>query len=147
MKHSALHARIIAVVIATVILTALLTTRFFGMVSSSTFSRIKEEELRPRADAMARLVAKYGSRLDGELLRSMIDIEREDESLIGVYGMIMDAKGNVLVKSDVLADELLSSFGSIKAIKNATYDELLEVDGMNSKAAESVLEYFAKSEK
>ena len=58
MKHSALHVRIIAVVIATVILTALLTTLFFGMVSSSTFSRIKEEELRPRASAVATLVAK-----------------------------------------------------------------------------------------
>ncbi|MBR3199711.1 MAG: excinuclease ABC subunit UvrC [Mogibacterium sp.] len=39
--------------------------------------------------------------------------------------------------------ELLNKFGSIKAIKNATYEELLEVDGMNSKAAESILEYFA----
>jgi excinuclease ABC subunit C len=39
--------------------------------------------------------------------------------------------------------ELLRKFGSIKAIKNATYDELMEVDGMTSKAAESVLEFFA----
>lgn len=39
--------------------------------------------------------------------------------------------------------ELLNRFGSIKAIKNATYEELLEVDGMNSKAAESILEFFA----
>jgi len=39
--------------------------------------------------------------------------------------------------------ELLNKFGSIKAIKNATYEELMEVDGMNSKAAESILEYFA----
>ena len=38
---------------------------------------------------------------------------------------------------------LLSRFGSIKAIKNATYDELMEVDGMTSKAAESVMEFFA----
>ena len=39
--------------------------------------------------------------------------------------------------------ELLNKFGSIKAIKNATYGELMEVDGMNSKAAESILEFFA----
>ncbi len=39
--------------------------------------------------------------------------------------------------------ELLSRFGSIKAIKNATYEELMEVNGMNSKAAESILEFFA----
>ena len=39
--------------------------------------------------------------------------------------------------------ELLDHFGSIKAIKNATYEELMKTEGMNSKAAESVLEYFA----
>ena len=42
--------------------------------------------------------------------------------------------------------ELLNKFGSIKAIKNATYEELLEVDGMNSKAAESILEFFANGQ-
>lgn len=42
--------------------------------------------------------------------------------------------------------ELLNKFGSIKAIKNATYEELLEVDGMNSKAAESIMEFFAESD-
>ena len=39
--------------------------------------------------------------------------------------------------------QLLDHFGSVKAIKNATYEELMETEGMNSKAAESVLEYFA----
>ena len=39
---------------------------------------------------------------------------------------------------------LLSKFGSIKAIKEASYDELMEVEGMNAAAAESILEYFAE---
>ena len=43
--------------------------------------------------------------------------------------------------------ELLNRFGSIKAIRNATYEELMEVDGMNSKAAESILEFFADTGK
>lgn len=43
--------------------------------------------------------------------------------------------------------ELLNRFGSIKAIRNATYEELMEVDGMNSKAAESIIEFFADPEK
>lgn len=42
--------------------------------------------------------------------------------------------------------ELLSRFGSIQAIKNATYEELAETEGMNAKAAESVLEFFAKAD-
>jgi len=40
---------------------------------------------------------------------------------------------------------LLQKFGSIQGIKNASYEELMETEGMNSKAAESVLEFFAKS--
>ena len=40
--------------------------------------------------------------------------------------------------------ELLSHFGSIKAIKEASYEELMEVNGMNASVAESVLEYFAE---
>ena len=39
---------------------------------------------------------------------------------------------------------LLSRFGSIKAIKEASYEELMETDGMNAVAAESILEYFAE---
>ena len=42
--------------------------------------------------------------------------------------------------------ELLAKFGSIKAIKNASYEELMEVDGMTSRAAESVLEFFSESD-
>jgi len=38
---------------------------------------------------------------------------------------------------------LLAKFGSVSAIKKATYEELLDTDGMNGKAAESVIEYFA----
>jgi excinuclease ABC subunit C len=40
--------------------------------------------------------------------------------------------------------ELLSKFGSIKAIKEASYDELMQTEGMNAAAAESILEYFAE---
>ena len=36
---------------------------------------------------------------------------------------------------------LLEHFGSIKEIKKATYEDILSVDGMTSKAAESVIDY------
>ena len=49
--------------------------------------------------------------------------------------------------SDIRRKALLKHFGSIKAIRNATYEELMEVDGMNGKAAESIIEFFADSEK
>lgn len=38
---------------------------------------------------------------------------------------------------------LLAKFGGIDAIRKASYEELMAVDGINSKAAESILEFFA----
>ncbi|PID82433.1 MAG: excinuclease ABC subunit C [Clostridiales bacterium] len=40
--------------------------------------------------------------------------------------------------------ELMKKFGSIEKIKNASLEELLEVDGMNVKVSRSVYEYFRK---
>ena len=42
--------------------------------------------------------------------------------------------------------KLLSAFGSIDKIKEATVDELKEIDGMNEKAAQEIINYFAKAE-
>lgn len=39
---------------------------------------------------------------------------------------------------------LLAQFGNISSIKNATYDDLMAVDGMTSKVAESIIEYMKK---
>ena len=36
----------------------------------------------------------------------------------------------------------MEKFRSIDAIRKASYEELMETEGMNSKAAESVLEFF-----
>jgi excinuclease ABC subunit C len=64
-------------------------------------------------------------------------------------------KGKKMIKS-VLEDipgigpkrraMLLEKFGSIDAIKKASYDDLMALDGMTSKAAESVTEFFADRE-
>ncbi len=40
---------------------------------------------------------------------------------------------------------LLEKFGSIQAIKNATYEEILETDGFNSRVAESVVSFFEEN--
>ena len=41
--------------------------------------------------------------------------------------------------------ELLKKFGSVENIKNASKEELIDTPSMDSKAAESVIEYFKKS--
>ncbi|MFU0824113.1 excinuclease ABC subunit UvrC [Clostridium sp.] len=40
---------------------------------------------------------------------------------------------------------LLQKFGSIDNIKKATYEELLETESINEKAAQSIIDYFSKS--
>ena len=37
---------------------------------------------------------------------------------------------------------LMEKFRSIDAIRNASYEDLMKVDGMNAQAAESVVEFF-----
>ena len=44
-----------------------------------------------------------------------------------------------------LAHTLINRFGSLTGVFEASYAELMEVDGMTVKAAESILEYFAES--
>jgi excinuclease ABC subunit C len=39
---------------------------------------------------------------------------------------------------------LLEHFGSIDAIRKASYEDLMALDGMNSRAAESVTGFFAE---
>jgi len=41
---------------------------------------------------------------------------------------------------------LLAHFKGVDGIRHATYEELLEVPGMNSRVAESVVEYFAEKD-
>ena len=40
--------------------------------------------------------------------------------------------------------ELLKHFKDIESIKRASYEELLTCDTINSRAAESIIEYFSK---
>ncbi|MBR0468395.1 MAG: excinuclease ABC subunit UvrC [Mogibacterium sp.] len=90
-----------------------------------------------------RLLFSYCSNIQEEVHRFAITY------MSGVKGkkMIKSALEDIPGIGPKRRGELLAKFGSIKAIKNATYEELMEVEGMNSKAAESVLEFFAGSEK
>ena len=89
-----------------------------------------------------RLLFSYCSNIQEEVHRFAITY------MSGVKGkkMIRSALEDIPGIGPKRRGELLAKFGSIKAIKNATYEELMEVDGMNSRAAESVLEFFADSE-
>ncbi len=86
-----------------------------------------------------RLLFSYCSNIQEEVHRFAITY------MSGVKGkkMIKSALEDIPGIGPKRRGELLARFGSIRAIKNATYEELMEVDGMTSRAAESVLEFFA----
>ena len=88
-----------------------------------------------------RLLFSYCSNIQEEVHRFAITY------MSGVKGkkMIRSALEDIPGIGPKRRGQLLSHFGSIKAIRNASYEELMETEGMNSKAAESVLEFFAKS--
>ena len=89
-----------------------------------------------------RLLFSYCSNIQEEVHRFAITY------MSGVKGkkMIRSALEDIPGIGPKRRGELLRKFGSIKAIKNANYEELMEVDGMTSKAAESVMQFFAESD-
>lgn len=89
-----------------------------------------------------RLLFSYCSNIQEEVHRFAITY------MSGVKGkkMIKSALEDIPGIGPKRRTELLAKFGSIRAIKNATYEELMEVDGMTSRAAESVLEFFSESD-
>ncbi len=89
-----------------------------------------------------RLLFSYCSNIQEEVHRFAITY------MSGVKGkkMIKSALEDIPGIGPKRRGELLAKFGSIKAIKNASYEELMEVDGMTSRAAESVLEFFSESD-
>lgn len=89
-----------------------------------------------------RLLFSYCSNIQEEVHRFAITY------MSGVKGkkMIKSALEDIPGIGPKRRTELLAKFGSIKAIKNASYEELMEVDGMTSRAAESVLEFFSESD-
>ena len=89
-----------------------------------------------------RLLFSYCSNIQEEVHRFAITY------MSGVKGkkMIKSALEDIPGIGPKRRTELLSKFGSIKAIKNASYEELMEVEGMTGRAAESVLEFFSESD-
>ena len=87
-----------------------------------------------------RLLFTYCSTIQEEVHRFAITY------MSGVKGkkMIKSALEDIAGIGPARRAALMKHFGSIDAIKSATYEELTEADGMNSKAAESVLEFFSE---
>ena len=87
-----------------------------------------------------RLLFTYCSNVQEEVHRFAITY------MSGVKGkkMIKSALEDIPGIGPARRKSLMQHFGSIDAIKKASYEELTEADGMTSAAAESVLEFFSE---
>lgn len=78
------------------------------------------------------------TRIQDEAHRFAIEYHRSLRSKTQVKSVLDDIKGI----GEVRRRALLRTFKDIGRIKEATYEELKEVDGMDARAAEAVVEYF-----
>ncbi|HKK96435.1 MAG TPA: helix-hairpin-helix domain-containing protein, partial [Anaerovoracaceae bacterium] len=88
------------------------------------------------------ILLKYSGRIQEEVHRFAITYHK------GIRGKNLNK--SVLDEIEGIGpkrkNELLNEFKNVENIKKASYEELIKVNGMNSKVAESVLEYFGDKE-
>ena len=83
---------------------------------------------------------KLVTRIQDETHRFAITYHRSLHASSQMHSILDDIQGI----GDKRRKALMKAFGSIEAIKNATMDELCEVDGMNARAAEAVIDFFGQ---
>ncbi len=84
---------------------------------------------------------RFLSNMQEEVHRFAINYHRSLRNK-GMFSSVLDDIEGVGKKRKA---ELLNHFGSVDAIKNAGVYELEQVDGINSKVAESIIKYFSKT--
>lgn len=89
--------------------------------------------------------------LEGQALFLMQKIRDEAHRFAITYHRKLRRKRNLESELDKISgigkirrENLLKKFGTIEKIKSATFEELLEVDGMNKTAAESLKKFFGE---
>lgn len=82
------------------------------------------------------------TRIQDEAHRFAIDYHRSLRSKSQVKSILDDIPGI----GDTRRKALMRHFASLEDIKNATIDELVKVDGLNRKAAESIVNFFKEME-
>lgn len=85
------------------------------------------------------MLFSYCGKIQEEVHRFAITFQRERRS----NKMTKSALEEIPGIGPTRRRALLIKFKSIEAIKNASHEELLECDSINSKAADSIIEYFA----
>lgn len=83
---------------------------------------------------------KLITRIQDETHRFAIEYHRLLRGKRQIHSVLDDIKGIGSIRRKAL----MKHFDSLEAVKNASFEELLEVEGMNKSSAESVYEFFRK---
>lgn len=98
--------RFFYVVIIAVLMTALFTTILYNYISKTVFTGIKEADMLPRAQALARVVEAQNDEKSGDsTLHDMLALIGADDhgtTLLGAYFVITDAEGGIRYASDTI---------------------------------------------
>ncbi|MDL2206419.1 cell wall metabolism sensor histidine kinase WalK [Eubacteriales bacterium OttesenSCG-928-N13] len=90
-------------VVLMIIMTALLTTGIYNFFARTAFTNIKENELRPKAYALSRVIEGYqNDELDLSGMLKSFTVEQASENLLGAYLVIVDANGGTFFTSGQL---------------------------------------------
>jgi len=87
------------------------------------------------------ILFKYAGTIQEEVHRFAIEYHRGLRGKKAISSVLDEIKGIGSVRRNAL----LAYFGSVDAIKKASFDELTRVPGMDKSSAESVIEFFGKS--
>jgi excinuclease ABC subunit C len=83
------------------------------------------------------------TRIQDEAHRFAIEYHRSLRGKGQIHSILDDIPGIGTTRRRAL----MKYFKGIEEVRNASFEELLNVPGMNAKAAESVIEFFAKGKK
>lgn len=87
-----------------------------------------------------KMLFSYAGNIQEEVHRFAITFMRGTKGKKMIHSVLEDIPG----VGPKRRGELLAHFGGIEAIRNANYEDLMQVEGMNAKVAESVIEFFSK---
>ena len=113
MKKSVLLQRFFMVVIMTLLMTSLFTGATYTYISRTLFVSIKSTEMLPKARALSRLIEKNAKNTSPETVRMLLDLFKEDESMLGGYFLVVDGAGQSIIGSSDITSDDIAIMGSL----------------------------------
>ncbi len=126
MIRSALLRRVYMVLLLAIFITALSTWLLFLLTSRSVFVNLRVNELAPRAQSLAKIIANYiDGKVSDETVLSLVDVNDDDSSIMNAFLIVTDTDGNVLLdssaKKTINTDNIKKQLTSVLSGSSTTY--------------------------